>query len=512
MRRALTRSLTAALAFGAAASLLHAQTAVDTGWTYQGRLTNGGNPATGTYDLRFTLYSNAAGTTQVGSVLTMPGVAMDTGLFSVKLDFGQQFTGSKRWLKVEVSPPGAGTYTALPVQEITSAPQSLYSETPWQTTASGITYNLGGKVGIGRTDPVYGFDVGVATNQSIRLGLDGNGGGQLILANNNGDNKLYLEGWNTAGSASAGEMLLTGFAGGYIPQLTFKATNTEAAGGLTVDGSLGVNTLTPQGRLQVWGTTLDQYAAVINVHSTAAGCNGVRAIVESPASGNYSAAVAALNTVAPGSGQLNFGLYASTVGAGQAVRGDAAAGVGVVGTATSTAGYGGYFINTAAGGMALWADGPMQCKSLKILGGTDLAEPFDVNPAAGSAADVVPGMVVVIDESHPGQLRLASEAYDQRVAGVISGANGLEPGMVMKSENTDKADGQHPVAMTGRVWCYVDASFGAVRPGDRLTSCSTPGHAMKAGDQARAGGAVIGKAMTELREGKGLVLVLVNLQ
>ncbi len=82
--------------------------------------------------------------------------------------------------------------------------------------------------------------------------------------------------------------------------------------------------------------------------------------------------------------------------------------------------------------------------------------------------------------------------------------------MVMKSEG--KAEGKQPVAMTGRVWCYVDASFGAVRPGDRLTTSSTPGHAMKADDAARAPGAVIGKAMTELKEGKGLVLVLVNLQ
>ena len=66
--------------------------------------------------------------------------------------------------------------------------------------------------------------------------------------------------------------------------------------------------------------------------------------------------------------------------------------------------------------------------------------------------------------------------------------------------------------MTGRVWVYVDASFGAVQPGDLLTTSSTPGHAMLASDHGRAFGAVIGKAMTELKEGKGLVLVLVNLQ
>jgi hypothetical protein len=230
--------------------------------------------------------------------------------------------------------------------------------------------------------------------------------------------------------------------------------------------------------------------------------------VNAGASNNYTAAVTALNNQAPGAGLLTFGLYASTAGAGQAVRGDAATGVGVVGTTTSASGYGGYFVNTAAGGFALWADGPMQCKTLKILGGSDLAEPFDV--AGGDA--VRPGMVVSIDENRPGELKLASEAYDTRVAGVVSGANGLQPGMVMKAEGHEHADGQQPIAMTGRVWCYVDAAFGSVRPGDRLTTSPTPGHAMKATDAGRCSGAVIGKAMTELKEGKGLVLVLVNLQ
>jgi hypothetical protein len=53
---------------------------------------------------------------------------------------------------------------------------------------------------------------------------------------------------------------------------------------------------------------------------------------------------------------------------------------------------------------------------------------------------------------------------------------------------------------------------GAIEPGDLLTTSNIPGHAMKAADQARWPGAVIGKAMSSLNEGEGLVLVLVNLQ
>src|SRR5262245_34815004 len=121
------------------------------------------------------------------------------------------------------------------------------------------------------------------------------------------------------------------------------------------------------------------------------------------------------------------------------------------------------------------------------------------------------GMVVSIDPASPGKLTLSAQAYDRRVAGIVSGAGGVKSGMVMSQEST-LADGKHPVALSGRVYCWVDASQGAIKPGDLLTTSSTPGHAMKAANAAKAQGAIIGKAMTTLKSGKGLVLVLVNLQ
>jgi len=69
------------------------------------------------------------------------------------------------------------------------------------------------------------------------------------------------------------------------------------------------------------------------------------------------------------------------------------------------------------------------------------------------------------------------------------------------------------VALSGRVWTFVDASTAAVEPGDLLTTSLTPGHAMVASDSSRSHGATIGKAMSRMPQGeKGLVLVLVNLQ
>ena len=120
-------------------------------------------------------------------------------------------------------------------------------------------------------------------------------------------------------------------------------------------------------------------------------------------------------------------------------------------------------------------------------------------------------MVVAIDPAAPGKLRLSDCAYNRRVAGIITGANDFSVGLVLgTSENNDELD--LPVALTGRVWVHCDARTSAIEPGDMLTTADTAGHAMKATDRDRSHGAVIGKAMTSLESGRGLVLVLVSLQ
>jgi len=145
---------------------------------------------------------------------------------------------------------------------------------------------------------------------------------------------------------------------------------------------------------------------------------------------------------------------------------------------------------------------------IQITGGSDFSEMFDV----GGDVEPLPGMVVVIDPAAPGRLIPSRDPYDPKVAGVISGAGGVGTGMTMGHDGTI-ADGEHPVALSGRVYCLVDATEHAIQPGDMLTTSSVPGHAMKATDRSRAHGTVIGKAMTALPKGEtGLVLVLVNLQ
>lgn len=60
--------------------------------------------------------------------------------------------------------------------------------------------------------------------------------------------------------------------------------------------------------------------------------------------------------------------------------------------------------------------------------------------------------------------------------------------------------------------CKVDAMDVAVAIGDLLTTSSTPGHAMKAADQQRAFGAVIGKTLQPCAGVRGLIPILMALQ
>ena len=154
----------------------------------------------------------------------------------------------------------------------------------------------------------------------------------------------------------------------------------------------------------------------------------------------------------------------------------------------------------------LEVDGHIKTSVLEITGGSDLAEPFEM-----SHVELLPeGSLVVIDKDHPGKLKQATEPYDKRVAGVISGAGGINPGLTLTQADVLKG-GQH-VALSGKVYVLASAANGAIAPGDLLTTSHISGHAMKATDQARSFGAVIGKAMSSLEKGEGLVLVLVNLQ
>jgi hypothetical protein len=215
---------------------------------------------------------------------------------------------------------------------------------------------------------------------------------------------------------------------------------------------------------------------------------------------------------APSSNGGNGVLGISPFGTG--VNGQSLNGYGVYAVATGDTGIGLYAKGSMYGFAAFfdgWIQGPVKIEgALEIRGGADLSEAFDIR-AASPNVEPAAGMLVCIDREHQGGLTVSREAYDRCVAGIISGAGGIRPAMVMGQEEHKEESGL-PVALSGRVYCMADTSNGAIEPGDLLTSSSIPGHAMKVTDYERAQGAVIGKAMSALEEDRGMVLVLVNLQ
>ncbi len=139
-----------------------------------------------------------------------------------------------------------------------------------------------------------------------------------------------------------------------------------------------------------------------------------------------------------------------------------------------------------------------------VLANADCAEDFDI----AGLEKVEPGTVMVIDEE--GSLQPSDRPYDKRVAGVISGAGNFKPGIVLDKQ--ESSNNRMPIALLGKVYCKVDANYGAIKVGDLLTTSLTPGHAMKAGDPMKAFGSVIGKALKSLASGEGLIPILIALQ
>jgi hypothetical protein len=183
------------------------------------------------------------------------------------------------------------------------------------------------------------------------------------------------------------------------------------------------------------------------------------------------------------------GVWGQTDGAGAGVLGTSKNGTGVYGKGGKLAGF-------FEGDVIVTGD-------LQLNNG-DCAEDFDI--AGATAAE--PGTVMVLNAT--GALTASGQAYDKRVAGVISGAGSYKPGIVL-----DKQQGRgnrQPVALMGKAYCKVDAQFGAVEVGDLLTTSPTPGHAMKTSDPFKAFGAVIGKALRPLNDGQGLIPILIALQ
>ena len=496
---------------------------VGTGFTFQGYLEKDAAPYSGTGDFQLKLFDAAVGGTQVAATQTQANVPVTQGLFTLGLDFGAVFDGNERWLEISVQCPGDAGWTQFGGRlQLQAAP---YAQ--WAPGGGGGSFALpfagsaAAQGSIVSIDPTLGT-ASARFDNSANAGLSYGVTGTSLSTRNNSAGVLGLA-LGTSGptsgvlgyaATSANARGVVGFGneyGGYFVPLT------EAGHGAFAS-SISGNGLRAR---SATGTGVDAAStsgtAVFGESTTGWGLWGVAHAanqlgVFGQAFGTDGNGVLGRNEAAAGAGVFGYSpngatgvLAVAEQGDGLSARTNSGGKSAVFGYAGAANAYGARF-SGVAGSTPLKVDGVAEVGTLKILG-ADLAERFPVREAA-----LEPGTVLMLDDGGaPGRLRTCDEAYSHRVAGVVSGANGLDAAVVLSGEAFD-AGGHATVALSGRVWVKCDASSAPIRPGDLLTSAPRAGHAMRAENRDRAYGATLGKAMTSLETGTGLVLVLVNLQ
>ena len=519
--------------------------------SYRGALHEDGAPAAGLYDFEFKLFDDAAAGSQVGITQAAFSVQVVDGRFTVNLDFGAGvWDGSERWLELAVRVTGSQqAYVVLsPRNLMTSVPYAVRAANATELSGSLDASKLTGTITANQIAPgsidyskltdtlVLGDDGSPGnlylsddeTNKlTIRL-LGGKGrfelftpttqfdaqavltaqeetvfgaavvipGGALSLKEG-ADRKVYLK----ASSSEGGTLSLNRNDGSNGVDLKGNGSNGGGTASLyQADGDLGV---------RIYGQT-DERGGAISLRNTE-GQAGLRAY-----GGETSGAVYLYGP----DGKKTFQVtHDATDGGGELklVKENGVSGIIMEAQDISTQGAQISLYNSLGERSVIIdsergssGDSRIVTDVLEIRGGSDLSEQFEIsNTRDGDSPS--PGMIVCIDPNRPGHLKPSSKAHDRTVAGIISGAGGVRPGMLMGQRDT-LADGAHPVALTGRVYCYVDTSHGPIEPGDLITTSDTPGNGMKVTNHDQARGAIIGKAMTSLEDGTGLVLVLVSLQ
>ena len=145
-----------------------------------------------------------------------------------------------------------------------------------------------------------------------------------------------------------------------------------------------------------------------------------------------------------------------------------------------------------------------------VATGNIAAKYQDVAEWVPAEGELAPGTVVIVAPRRENVVMAAAEAYDTRVAGVVS----LQPGLILGEPGASKVQ----VATTGRVKVKADATGGPIAAGDLLVSSGRSGYAMKSvpmdinGRKFHQPGTLIGKALEPLEGGEGEILVLLSLQ
>src|SRR5712692_104024 len=176
-----------------------------TGFTYQGRLTDGGMAANGVYDMQFKLFDTA--TVGTGSLQGSPNtvtnstVQVANGIFTVQLDFGATgFPGADRFLEIGVRVNGnVNPYTVLsPRQPITSTPYALRSL--GSTSADALSSACSGCVGDAKISGLAGSKI----TGTIPVASVPAGSGNYIQNTHNTNSQQLSSSFNISDNGTAG--------------------------------------------------------------------------------------------------------------------------------------------------------------------------------------------------------------------------------------------------------------------------------------------------------------------
>lgn len=534
-RRAFSRCAVVALLVWSASA--RAQT---TAFTFQGQLANNGAPANGGFDMQFKLFDALTGGSQQGSTLMQPNIQVTNGAFTTQLDFmAGGFPGALRFLELGVRKAGStGAYAVQPRTQITSTPYAIRALSAASADAAGALSATSINTGADTPHSLPLHVFGTSWFQGDTTPLPATVGKGVAIGYTSGDAGYVFAYDYTTGTPKS---LLLNSPGGDV---------VVGSGNLLVGGKVGIGTSTPASLLHMSGgtigapfagLTIDQFVGRVGTQFPDLSGNmlALRSVddtkfpfVVTPNFVVNSQGRTGIGTTSPdhrlgisgGPGWTSAGWTGSVeLDNGGAIGWKTNSVGNSFGIGHTTGGL--YFFHTTSApgtvgspatyDLVIKDTGHVSVNVLEIQGGADLSEKFDVGGArsapGGALADLQPGLLVSIDPQHPGKLVVSDRAYDRRVAGVISGAGGIAPGMVMGQAGS-LASGEQAVALNGRVYCWADASSGPIHPGDLLTTSGIPGHAMRVTNYAKAQGAIVGKAMSGLQSGRGLVLALVTLQ
>lgn len=237
-----------------------------TGFTYQGDLKSAGQPASGTFDMRFKLVDAPIAGLQIGATLCTNNVQVVDGEFTVSIDFGPQFVSTtQRFLEIEVRADtgldcsnGVGFIVLAPRQAVAPAPLATHAKSAFSLAAAdgspsnAVIVDNNGRVGVGTASPTHSIHI---ANPEPTLALQdtdssGASGGQQVGYVSFRDSANAERGWigyGTIGDPNLsivnarplGDIVLSTFGGARIGIGTSTPTSTlHVAGTARVDGDL----------------------------------------------------------------------------------------------------------------------------------------------------------------------------------------------------------------------------------------------------------------------------------